>query len=77
MDIDNSKKKYLDFAEALRKEISNLSEQKGISEKMYDVADAISDTIRENNVGGEIGRDIADALDKATDRAEREDRVND
>lgn len=44
----------------------------GILESMQEFADDVTDFVREHNIGGEYGRDVADDLDKKTKRSERE-----
>ncbi len=47
-------------------------QERGILDSMYEFADSVTDFIREHDIGGQAGRDIADSLDETTEREDRE-----
>ncbi len=52
-------------------------EDKDIGDSAGRMVDSITDLIREHNIGGQRGRDLADSVDRATGRSEREQRDRD
>lgn len=65
--------KKLEEALAKLKQLSETKDDDGGSllDDVADYVDSTTDFIREHNVGGSVGRSMADSIDRATNRSER------